>query len=105
MQDTGHSARTIKVKKACATGSLTKGKLSCEDGNLHLQLSAVLGHPDQPHYLHPPTPHHTPPPASFPPHRKRKSPSQLRRQERRKKEASAKAGEAASQEKCEINLI
>ena len=75
-------------------GAKAKLELSCEDGNLHMQLSAVLGHPDQPHFPHPP-PHHHPPP-SFPPQKKRKSPSQLRRQERRKQEALARAEEVES---------
>ena len=53
-----------------------------------MQLSAVLGHPDQPHFPDSP-PHHPHPPSSSPPfpsHRKKKSPSQLRRQERRQQE-------------------
>ena len=59
-----------------------------------MQLSAVLGHPDQPHFPHPPPPpHHTPSPSLAP--GKKKSPSQLRRQERRKCEAKAKADKAA----------
>ena len=78
-------------------GAKAKLELSCEDGNLHLQLSAVLGHPDQPHFPHPPPSHppHTLPP-SPPPPSKKKSPSQLRRQERRKQEALAEADKAAS---------
>jgi hypothetical protein len=60
-------------------GHKSKLELSCEGGCLHMQLSAVLGHPDQPHFPHPPRP--TP---SF----KRKSPSQVRREERRRKEAT-----------------
>ena len=55
-----------------------------------MQLSAELGHPDQPHFPHPP-PQHAPPPSG-----KKKSPSQLRHQERRKQEAQSKADEAAS---------
>ena len=55
-----------------------------------MHLSAELGHPDQPHFPHPP-PQHAPPPSG-----KKKSPSQLRRQERRKQEAQSKADEAAS---------
>ena len=77
-------------------GGKAKLELSCEDGNLHMQLSAVLGHPDQPHFPHPPPHHQHPPPHSFPPQKKRKSPSQLRRQERRKQEALARAEEAES---------
>ena len=60
-----------------------------------MQLSAVLGHPDQPHFPDP-SPHHPhPPPFSppFPSHMKKKSPSQLRRQERRQQEV--RAAEAA----------
>ena len=72
-------------------GGKAKLELSCEDGNLHMQLSANLGHPDQPHFPHPP------PPSSFPPTKiRKKSPSQLRRQERRQREACRKAEEAAS---------
>ena len=75
-------------------GGKAKLELSCEDGNLHMQLSADLGHPDQPHFPHPP---HPPPPPSFPPPKTRKkSPSQLRRQERRQREARRKAEEADS---------
>ena len=60
-----------------------------------MQLSAVLGHPDQPHFPHsPPPPHHAP----APPVNKKKCPSQLRRQERRKHEAEAKADKATSEE-------
>ena len=33
--------------------------LSCEAGSLHMQLSAMLVHPNQPHFPHPPPP---PPP-------------------------------------------
>ena len=67
-------------------GDKAKLELSCEDGSLHMQLSALLGHPDQLHFPHPPPPHH----ASTPPVKK-KSPSQLRRQERRKCQAETKA--------------
>ena len=73
-------------------GDKARLELSCEDGNLHMQLSAVLGHPDQPHFPRPP-----PPQAPFPPPKRRKSPSQLRRQERRQAEALTKAENAASQ--------
>ena len=59
-----------------------------------MQLSAVLGHPDQPHFPHsPPPPHHAP----APPVNKKKCLSQLRRQERRKREAKANADEATSE--------
>ena len=74
-------------------GDKAKLELSCEDGSLHMQLSAVLGLPDQPHFSHPPPPsHHAPPP---PPPPKKKSPSQLRRQERRQREAEIKAANEA----------
>ena len=72
-------------------GESAKLELSCEDGNLQLQLSAKLGHPDSIHFP-------DPDPTSSP-YVKKKSPSQLRRQERRKKEAEAKAGEALSTSK------
>ena len=56
-----------------------------------MQLSAVLGHPDQPHFPHPPPLHspHPLPPSPHPPFKK-KSPSQLHHHERRKHEALAK---------------
>ena len=79
-------------------GDKAKLELSCEGGSLQMQLSAVLGHPDRPHFPHPPPPppHHAPSPPLAPV--KKKSPSQLRRQERRKCEAEAKADKAASVE-------
>ena len=58
-----------------------------------MQLSAVLGHPDQPHFPHSSPPQPPSPPFSAP--KKKKSPSQLRRQERRRQEALTKAKEAA----------
>ena len=67
-------------------------ELSCENGNLHMQLSYDLGHPDHPHFPHTP---HPPPPPSFPPPKIRKK-SQLRCQERRQREAGRKAEEADS---------
>ena len=76
------------------SGGKGKLELACEDGSLHMHLSAVLGHPDQPHFPHQP-PHHPPPP-SHPIPKKEKSPSQLRRQEQRKREALAKAVEASA---------
>ena len=67
-------------------GESAKLELSCEDGNLQLQLSAKLGHPDSIHF---------PDPGPAPsPHVKKKSPSQLRRQERRRKEAVTEADKA-----------
>ena len=78
-------------------GDKAKLELSCEDGNLPMQLSAVLGHPDKPHFPHPPPPDHAPsPPLAIV---KKKSPSQLRPQERRKFEANAKADKACSEER------
>ena len=79
-------------------GDKAKLELGCEDGSLHMQLTAVLGHPDHPHFPYPPSPHTPPPltPAPSPPVlKKKKSPSQLRRQERRRQEALARAEEAA----------
>ena len=87
-----------------------KLELSCEDGSLYMHLSAVLGHPDQPHFPPPPPhhshPHHSPPhpPPSFPPPPKKKSPSQLGRQERRKNEAYSKSMRTASKESATSNL-
>ena len=78
-------------------GDKAKLELSCEGGSLQMQLSAVLGHPDRPHFPHPPPhPHHAPSPPLAPV--KKKSPSQLRCQERRKCEAEEKADKAASVE-------
>ena len=65
-------------------------ELSCEAGSLYMQLSAMLGHPDQPHFPHPPSHPPPPPPTSS---CKRKSPSQLRRQDRRRKEAASRVEE------------
>ena len=63
-----------------------------------MELSAVLGLPDQPHFPPPPPPtHHAPPPPT-----KKKSPSQLRRQERRRREAEAVAADKAD---SNINII
>ena len=79
-------------------GDKAKLELSCEDGSLQMQLSAVLGLPDQPHFSHPPPyPHHAPPPQP-----KKKSPSQLCRQERRRHEAEAVAGDKAD---SNVNII
>ena len=73
-------------------GDKAKLELSCEGENLHIQLSAVLGHPDQPHFPYPPSSY---PPSQF----KKKSPSQLRRQERRRQEALEKASATKVAEK------
>ena len=54
-------------------GGKAKLELSCEDGNLHMEFSAVLGHPEQPHFPHLP-PHQPHPPQSFTPPKKNKSP-------------------------------
>ena len=69
-----------------------------------MHLSAVLGHPDQPDFPHPP-PYHSPPypPPPFPPAPKKKSPSQLRCQERRQNNASIKS-QRASKESVSSNL-
>ena len=61
-----------------------------------MQLSAALGHPDHPHFPHPPPPPPPPPAPSPPIRKKKKSPSQLRRQERRRQEALARAEEVSS---------
>ena len=54
-------------------GEDAKLEMSCEARSLNIQLNAELGHPDLLHFHHP----------SAPPC-KRKSPLQLRRQERRR---------------------
>ena len=75
------------------SGDSSKLELACEGGNLHIQLSATLGHPDHVNF---PAPDHCPahspplPTSTF----KKKSPSQLRRQVRRREEALAKADKA-----------
>ena len=74
------------------SGEKAKLELACEGGNLHIQLSAMLGHPDHLHF-----PASSPPtPPSHPSSCKRKSPSQLRRKERRREEAVSKASEKYS---------
>jgi uncharacterized C2H2 Zn-finger protein len=77
-------------------GDKAKLELSCEGEKLHIQLSAVLGHPDHPHF---------PPPTSPSLSSKKKSPSQLRRQERRRQEALLKSGKAKSSEEGAGNPI
>ena len=57
-------------------GEEAKLELSCKDGNLQIQLSASLGHPDKQHFPNPL-------PSSKFKEPKKKSPSQLRRQEPR----------------------
>ena len=78
------------------SGGKAKLELACEDGSLQMHLSAVLGHPHQPQFPHPP---HPPPFHPIP--KKNKALSQLRLQERRRKEALAKATKAPTN----INII
>ena len=63
--------------------------LSCEGESLYIQLSARLGPPEQQHFPDPP---------QIIPSVKKKSPSQLRRQERRRQETLSKANLAKSKE-------
>ena len=74
-------------------GDKAKLELSCEGESLHLQMSARLGPPDQPHFPPPPPP----PPPAFIPSTKKKSPSQMRRQERRRQHALLQANLATTQ--------
>ena len=75
-------------------GDTAKLKLSCDAGSLHMQLSAKLGHPDLPHF-----------PSVIPKHSlKKKSPSQLRRQERRRQEALNRDTEVNHSEKTAVDL-
>ena len=76
-------------------GDKAKLELSCEGESLHLQMSARLGHPDQPHFP-PPTPP-PPPHSSFIPSSKKKTPSQIRRQERRRQQVLLKSTLATTQ--------
>ena len=69
------------------SGESAKLELECEGGNLNIQLSARLGHPDSVHFP-------TPSPASTQSSCKRKSPSKLRRQKRRREEALHEAEKA-----------
>ena len=78
-----------QIARHWKNGDKAKIKLSCEAGNLHMQLSAILGHPDQRHFPHPPPP---PPNSSC----KRKSPSQLCRQDCRRKEAVSRVEETVN---------
>ena len=66
-------------------GETAKFEMSCENGTLGMNMSANLGHPDLLHFPHPPPPF-SPPPAPY----IRKTPSQLRRMERRQKEKADK---------------
>ena len=76
-------------------GDKAKLELSCEGESLHLQMSARLGHPDQPHFPPPSPP--PPPPSSFIPSSKKKTPSQIRRQERRRQQVLLKSTLATTQ--------
>ena len=60
-----------QIARHWKNGYTAKIELSCEAGRLHMQLSAILDHPDQPHF-----PHNPPPPPTL--SSKKKSPSQLR---------------------------
>ena len=71
-------------------GDTAKLELACEGGNLHMQLSAKLGHPDLQHFKQPPQSPSLPS-CSTPSSGKMKTPSQLRRQDRRRREALDKA--------------
>ena len=75
------------------SGHSSKLELACEGGNLQIQLSATIGHPDHVHF---PTPDHSSAPSPPLPTStfKKKSPSQLRQQVQRREEALAKAGKA-----------
>ena len=68
-------------------GKAAKLEMSCEAGSLHIQLNAKLGNSDLLHFHRP----------SAPPC-KRKSPSQLRRQECRRHAAKTDVEEAKSKQ-------
>ena len=70
-------------------GDTAKLELLCEAVSLHMQLTAKLGHPDQPHY----------PSSTLQQPLKKKSPSQMRGQERWRKEAINKEAALDSSEK------
>ena len=70
-------------------GDKAKLELSCEGESLHIQLSARLGPPEQQHFPDPP---------QIIPSVKKKSPSQLHRQERRRQEALSKANLTTTKE-------
>ena len=77
-------------------GDIAKLELSCEAGSLHIQLSAKLGHPDHIHF----------PQSLGSSSWKKKSPSQLRRQECRRQQAPSKSSnENISQESDKQLLI
>ena len=84
-------------------GHRAKLELACENGNLQMNLSGNLGHPDHLHFPKPPPPPNPCP--NFPPREIRKSPSYMRRQERRRqkaKEASPSANNSATNSDKEI---
>ena len=64
-------------------GDKAKLELVCEDRSFHMKLSTELGHPDHPQF-HPPSPPCPPSPPTFPALKKKKSPSQLHREKRRR---------------------
>ena len=75
-----------------------KLELTCEGGNLQMNFSAKLGHPDIQHFQQEkPPPSSTSPSVTSPPLScKRKTPSQLRRQDRRRCAALDKAAVKAA---------
>ena len=79
-------------------GDSAKLELSCEGGNLQMNFSAKLGHPDLQHFQQekPPTSSTSTPATSPPLSCKRKTPSQLRRQDRRRCAALDKAAVKAA---------
>ena len=88
-------------------GDTAKLELSCEGGNLQLNFSAKLGHPDNQHFQKEELPtSSTPPPSTSPPAScKRKTPSQLRRQDRRRLAALDKAASVqAALDKVTANI-
>ena len=88
-------------------GDTAKLELSCEGGNLQLNFSAKLGHPDNQHFRKEELPtSSTPPPSTSPPAScKRKTPSQLRRQDRRRLAALDKAASVqAALDKVTANI-
>ena len=48
-----------QIARHWKNGDKAKIELFCEAGSLYMQLSAMLGHPDQPYFPHPPS--HPPP--------------------------------------------
>ena len=78
-----------QIARLWQQGEAAKIEMSCEAWSLNIQLNAKFGHSDLLHFLN-----HSAPPC------KRKSPSQLRRQERRRHAAKINVEEA----KCTQNL-